>query len=247
MEGPNDQLNRLDREDGLPPLPLSSRRGFLLLGLGLLAGCAADSAVSTLPSPLWRSADSPPLESPRARPASRPQPEVIHVNGEILTRSSWTRGRPIYSRMDRMQPIRYVTVHHDAHEGYLTAQRDVAARLEAIRLYHRDVRGWGDIGYHYAIDRAGRVWEGRPISWQGAHVSDHNEGNIGVMALGNFDLQTPSAAQLDALDRHVSWLMRKYNVPLSRVRTHREWAPTVCPGNNLQQHMDEVRRSRTLG
>ena len=232
---------------GMPPLPLSTRRGFLLLGLGLLAGCATDSAVSTLPSPAWPSAQLPPSEPPLIRPAAASTPTTVKVNGQILTRAAWTRGRPIYARMDRMQPIRYITVHHDAHEGYLTAKGDVAARLESIRLYHRDVRGWGDIGYHFAIDRAGRVWEGRPISWQGAHVSDHNEGNIGVMALGNFNEQSPSAAQVAALDRHVSYLMGKYNVPLSRVRTHREWAPTICPGNSLQAHMDEVRRNRRLG
>ena len=30
-----------------------------------------------------------------------------------------------------------------------------------------------DVGYHYAVDRAGRVWECRPLTWQGAHVRNH--------------------------------------------------------------------------
>ena len=94
--------------------------------------------------------------------------------------------------MDRQQPIRYITVHHDAHYSDITDYTSVAQRLEAIRRYHRETREWGDIGYHYAVDRAGRVWETRPIDWQGAHVRDHNEGNIGVMALGNFDEQPPT-------------------------------------------------------
>ena len=78
-------------------------------------------------------------------------------------------------------------------------------------------------------------------------MKDHNEGNIGVVALGNFDQQAPSAAQLRALDEQVSWLMRRYRVPTSRVLTHQEWAATACPGRMLQAHMVEVRRSGRLG
>lgn len=149
--------------------------------------------------------------------------------------------------MDRMLPVQYVTVHHDGMDPfYGTDARSTAARLEAIRRAHRN-KGWGDIGYHFAVDREGRVWEGRPLAWQGAHVKNHNEGNIGVVALGNFDRQTPTPAQLQALNRIVSHLLRRYNVPLARLKTHQEWSATACPGINLQRYMITARNNRQFG
>lgn len=255
MPGPNDLPEQTDAADNARSKQFPTRRGFILLSLGVLTGCATEQSVSTLPSPAWRStyvptyqptpADTAPTGT-QVSPAAETE-AVAALPDHVLARSNWTRARPVYSRMVRMKPVEYITVHHDAHEGYLTAQKDVAKRLEAIRLYHKDVRGWGDIGYHFAVDRAGRVWEGRPMAWQGAHVKDCNEGNVGVMLLGNFDKQSPSSAQLASLNQHVTWLMQRYNVPISRVRTHREWAPTACPGKTVQQHMDQARKNHELG
>jgi len=123
-----------------------------------------------------------------------------------------------------------------------TSTSDVAAhqRIEAIRRAHLG-RGWADIGYHFIVDPAGRIYEGRPAVWQGAHVKDHNEGNIGVMALGNFDQQRPTDAQVEGVRRVVASLMRELRVPVSATRTHREWAPTACPGANLQARINVVR------
>ena len=79
-------------------------------------------------------------------------------------------------------------------------ETEARERLEWIRNGHRG-KGWSDIGYHYIIDRSGVVWQGRDITrWQGAHVKNRNENNIGVMCLGNFMLQQPSAAQVAALN-----------------------------------------------
>jgi hypothetical protein len=151
--------------------------------------------------------------------------------------------------MNRMTPIRYITVHHDGMDPFHdSARADVAAHLELIRQLHRR-RGWGDIGYHFAVDPAGRVWEARPLSWQGAHVKDHNPGNIGIVVLGNFEVQALTSAQREALQSHLIVLMRTYNVPPSGVYTHQEWegAATACPGEQLQHYMDTLRRRGGLG
>ena len=119
-----------------------------------------------------------------------------------------------------------------------------AERIETIRNGHRG-KGWGDIGYHFIVDRSGRVWEGRDIRWQGAHVKNCNEGNIGVMCLGNFCEQRPSDAQLDALNRVIVQLRGYYRIGPAAVYTHREWpgAATVCPGDNLQAKVLTMRRA----
>jgi N-acetyl-anhydromuramyl-L-alanine amidase AmpD len=148
--------------------------------------------------------------------------------------------------MNSMKLARFITIHHDGMKVFTeTSKSAAAARLEKIRTSHlkRDNGSWGDIGYHYAIDRAGRLWEGRSLKWQGAHVKGWNEGNIGVVVLGNYDKQTLNRAQSARIETTLKLLMKKHNVPVSRVRTHQEWAATACPGNSLQRLMTTLRRS----
>ena len=74
-------------------------------------------------------------------------------------------------------------------------------------------------------------------------MKNHNEGNIGVLVMGNFERQQPTAAQMKTLDRVLRDLMRTYRVSKSRVYTHREWpdAETACPGRNLQPKVASLR------
>lgn len=231
--------------------PNASRRLFLLLGLGALAGCAHQTVQGPMPSPPWPAA--PPSRPPVTHEASAvpapPPPAVPEWRQHVIARSAWAQGDPSPLGMNRMAPIRHITVHHDGMEPfYATDRATVAAHLEGIRRLHRR-KGWADIGYHFAVDRAGRVWEARPLNWQGAHVKDHNPGNIGIVVLGNFEEQTPSDAQLDAVREHVTLLMHIYDVPPSRVHTHQEWqgAKTACPGASLQRSLERMRDSGGLG
>ncbi len=158
-----------------------------------------------------------------------------------VQRSQWTRSAPIVALARPMVGIRRITVHHDAIgplNGASTAE--VAQRLESIRRGHVQ-RGWADIGYHYAVDPAGRVWQARPMSLQGAHVGEQNEHNLGIVLLGNFERQSPTGPALEALDRLIASEMRRSRVPLHEIRTHREMAPTACPGRHLQREMDRTR------
>lgn len=231
----------------------ATRRGFLLLALSLLAGCAKQTTRAMLPNPPWPSLDLPPMEelpeswSRYEPPAPEPLPQSPSWRGTVLARNKWAKGGPIPNRMNRMSPVRHITVHHDGMAPFYETDRpSTSARIEAIRRAHRG-RGWGDIGYHLVVDRAGRVWEGRPMGYQGAHVKDHNFANIGVVALGNFDRQQPTGAQLDTVQHLLGELMSSYGVPTSRVRTHQEWAPTACPGRHLQEYMNILRQLGRLG
>jgi hypothetical protein len=229
----------------------SSRRTFLLASLGvLLTGCSPSSrALRAMPSPTWDArpmAYVPPAETVAEPAVGRPTVGGSPIAG-VLARGRWARGRPVPALMNRMLPVRRITVHHDGMQPFTDATAEGAARrLEAIRRGHRS-RGWGDIGYHYAIDRAGNVWEGRPLVYQGAHVKNHNEYNIGVVALGNFDLQEPSEAQVAALRRHVRALMGHYRVGVPQLFTHQELGPTACPGRAMQRYMVAARRNGTFG
>lgn len=199
-----------------------------------------------LPGPVWtpRRTDGP--IDPDPGPINTAARHAPAAEG-VISRTAWSRGRPVPTLMNRMTPVTYITVHHTAMAFQSADRSSTAAHIESIRRFHRNDRGWGDIGYHYLVDRAGRVWEGRPIAYQGAHVADHNPGNIGVVALGNFDQQSATTAQLSALQTHLRRLMGQYRVPVSRLRTHQEWAATACPGRSMQRYMSTARSNRAFG
>lgn len=163
----------------------------------------------------------------------------------VIPRTAWTRAEPIPARALPMGGINRITIHHDGMSPFTSGrQGDAVARLENIRRAHVGREGWADIGYHYVIDPAGRVYEARPVAIQGAHVKYNNENNLGVMVMGNFDRQRPSSDAQRALDAFVADRARAYRVPANRIYTHRELRPTACPGSYLQRHMDDARTRR---
>ncbi len=220
----------------------ASRRRFVLASLSvLLTGCASTSRSTRLPDPAWP--DDPVIA--RRSQESAPTISGAHDHADardgIIPRTSWATGDPVPAMMNRMLPVRYITIHHAGMTAfYETQQQSVAGRLDAIRNAHRG-QDWGDIGYHFAIDRAGRIWQCRAIEWQGAHVGGHNEGNVGILNLGNFDLQSPSEQQISTLATFVRRLQAEYRVPSNRVMTHQEWSATRCPGATLQRQMNTLR------
>ena len=232
--------NKVHNQDS-PSQGQLARRTFLLASAITLVGCGTKKITSALPGPIWTPIEPSTLEL--VQPAVLP--EASATIGAI-SRSSWAKGQPIPKNMNRMLPARYITVHHDGMTPFTsTSKSSAAARLELIRKSHlrRDGGRWGDIGYHFAIDPAGRLWQARPLTWQGAHVKAKNEGNVGVVVLGNYERQSVNRAQLAAVDATLQTLMKKYKVPVSKVRTHQEWAATACPGKSLQSVMVGLRGS----
>jgi len=252
-----------------------SRRSLLLAGASLtVVGCAKQNGMLTSrPRPLWptvipapqppHTVSLPPVREPVYQhyssdvasshtyaPAPAPPPQQVPSNGvQFVPRHAWTRVSPIRARLNNMGGVNRITVHHEGWKAvWFDNWADTAERLRLIQKFHMgDSRGWGDIGYHYIIDRDGRIIEGRPLHFQGAHVKANNENNIGVMVLGNFDKQTPSLKQLSSVQIAVSQLMKRHRVPLGRVYTHQEINPTSCPGSNLQPTMVALRRNGHLG
>jgi len=228
-------------------------RGMLILGSGFamsgLAACAAPSTgrrrLSLLSDEERNRLNEPITIRPYERKWNGPSNSAVGGSlADAIPRADWAGGNPVPRLMDRMQPINKVTLHHDGMTAFTSTSRSAGAyRVESIRKAHRG-RGWGDVGYHYLIDPAGRVWEGRPLSWQGAHVRAQNEGNLGICVMGNYEKQSPNSAQLSSIERTVAQLMRQHRIRLSQIRTHREMAPTACPGRTLQSRFDSMRSSR---
>lgn len=232
--------NDLDRRDVL----VQTLRTLAVAGIGTagLLGCAPKRRTIARPLP-----DLPPAStSSTARiPVDLPRPLPSSGFEQVVSRADWTSSRPNTRNMDRMGRLRYVTVHHDGLQSPLARsdRSSSLARLETIRRGHVVHNRWADIGYHYAIDRSGRIWECRPLSWQGAHVKRHNEGNIGILVMGNFEIERPTSSQVAALNLQIVALMSAFGISSRNVKTHQEWptARTSCPGRHLQPRFDQLK------
>ncbi|MDR2392280.1 MAG: peptidoglycan recognition protein family protein [Planctomycetota bacterium] len=179
----------------------------------------------------------PPVWTPAAKPA---------VGMTALSRNSWGASAALPEKMKPMNGVARITIHHEgsAKPNADVTRAQVAATLRLIQSQHRKRMGAGDIGYHFVIDRTGTVWQGRDWGYQGAHVSGANPHNIGIMLLGNFEIQQPTRQQLESLERLVASLARKYGLdPATKVFRHCDFGNTQCPGRNLKPHVDSMRRS----
>ncbi len=165
----------------------------------------------------------------------------------VISRASWAGGGVVPRLMDRAQPYYRITIHHDGMDTFHSRSRsDAAHRLETIRRAHRE-RNFGDIGYHYLIDPEGRVWAGRPLEWQGAHVARTNQGNLGICIMGNYEQQSPTSETMQSLERFVANQRQTYRIAGANVFTHQELAPTLCPGRTLQVQVAASRRRSAFG
>lgn len=82
------------------------------------------------------------------------------------------------------------------------SEAKVAARLRGWWDFHVNTRGWSDIGYNFAVDQAGRVWDLRGLTRVGAHAAsntnpDANHEWVGVLFILG-DREPPSAAMIRA-------------------------------------------------
>ncbi len=187
---------------------------------------------------------APPQQAPALAPVAKQPSQSLSGPLQAIPRSQWAKGAPELDHINPMGGIDRITIHHEGWKKVtVTDMRSTAALIEHDRIAHMGMFHAGDIGYHYIIDRSGRLWEGRSVRYQGAHVRSNNEHNVGVMCLGNFDLQQPTDAQVNSLVDTVAKLARIYRVPVSRIKTHQEINPTACPGRGLQPRVVYLRKS----
>jgi len=80
--------------------------------------------------------------------------------------------------MEPLKKVNFIAVHH--------SQRKIDS-IKRIRDLHIRINKWEDIGYHYLIDKKGKIHVGRSEKFIGAHVFGHNKNSIGICLIGNFD------------------------------------------------------------
>lgn len=132
------------------------------------------------------------------------------------------------AKMPSRKSTTLIVVHHSASES---------GNAESIRNYHKRVKGWSDIGYHFVILQDGKVEAGRPEGAIGAHAKtgrafSRNNFSVGVCLIGNDNF---TSKQKEALVKLLSQLCKKYGIdPLDKaerkgIQGHHE----KCPGPGL--------------
>ncbi|MEV1070027.1 peptidoglycan recognition family protein [Streptomyces sp. NPDC050263] len=195
---------------------------------------------------------------------------------EYITRAGWGADESLRFKADGTEnspqtyyPAQTMTVHHTAG---VNGDPDPAATIRAYYYLHAITNDWGDIGYHYLIDEAGLVYEGRYSGTDGIpahdasgkmvtafHASGYNSGNLGIALLGNSNEQPPTAAARQSLTRLLAALSIYHNFspeaavtfvnPVNGVRKdvqmisgHRDWLTTECPGTTLYGDLPALRK-----
>jgi len=90
------------------------------------------------------------------------------------------------------------------------------------------------IGYHYVILGSGEIIQTRRDNEMGAH-SVPNDGRLGIALTGNFDIDSPSEAQLNSLSPLLTKIKLNYELADNNIYGHWEKSATACPGRGMKK------------
>lgn len=132
------------------------------------------------------------------------------------------------------RPLATVTtlvVHHSASRPSI--------EWSAVARYHVSGNGWPGIGYHFGVAQDGLVsYVGDVETWR-YHARDANSYSIGICCLGDYQVNDPPPAMIEALAVLCNGIETWIGRPLQRVG-HRDVVETECPGDNLYAKIPHV-------
>ncbi|MFE5537896.1 peptidoglycan recognition protein [Streptomyces sp. NPDC056492] len=197
-----------------------------------------------------------------ARPYIGPRPRIV-------TRLGWGADESLReSGFVYTGTVKAAFVHHSA-SGNNYACKDAPAVLRSLYRYHVVSSGWRDLGYNFAVDKCGTVYEGRAggvaKAVLGAHTMGFNTDSMGVAVLGTYTSTNPPAAAVKAVAQLTAWKLGLFNrdprakttlksgggnrfkkgtnVKLNVISGHRDGFATECPGKLLYAQLPPTRTS----
>ncbi|WP_405617302.1 peptidoglycan recognition protein [Streptomyces sp. NBC_01508] len=197
-----------------------------------------------------------------AKPYTAPRPKII-------SRKGWGANEKLREkRLGYTKTVKAAFVHHSATGNNYTCKQAPSV-IRGIYRYHVTSSGWRDIGYNFAIDKCGNIYEGRaggvtkPV--MGAHTLGFNTNSTGIAVLGSYSTTNPPAAVTTAVAKLSAWKLglhginprgkvtltsaggNKYakgkKVSMNAVSGHRDGFVTDCPGNKLYSKLGTIRVS----
>lgn len=131
------------------------------------------------------------------------------------------------------------------------AGRPLREKVDEIRRWHVQQRGWRDIGYHWVIDRDGIVAPGRQETEIGAHVEGHNRGTIGICLLGGYHASADDPFDKNFTEAQALTVRRliaeiKGRAAIRSVLGHNDYAAKACPGFHVQAFLANAKEGTNL-
>ena len=134
-----------------------------------------------------------------------------------------------------MRQITEIIIHCTATRPEWWAGKSTAQKVAEVRRWHVEGNGWKDVGYHFLIDRDGKLAKGRPLEQTGAHTRGKNTGTIGIALFGGHGGATTDAfadhftSEQDAALRNLLADLRARFPSIAKVSGHHEYAAKACP------------------
>lgn len=207
-----------------------------------------------------------------AGPVPTDDPELVDqlLRPAIVTRAQWGAEESWATDSQSSTELQAMYVHHTAGTNDYSPEQAVQ-QLRAIYHYHTRSLQWGDIGYHFLVDRFGTVYEGRRGAMDrlvlGAQAGGFNTNTIGVSAMGNYELVDTPAVMVQALNDVLAWQAARHGLDVTQSTTlvsrassgstakypygtevtvpvllgHRDTNATLCPGRYLAAQLPSMR------
>jgi uncharacterized protein with LGFP repeats len=195
-----------------------------------------------------------------AKPYIGPRPGII-------TRKGWGADERLRERnFAYTKSVKAAFVHHSATGNNYTCKQ-APSMLRSIYRYHVKSSGWRDIGYNFAIDKCGNIYEGRAggvaKAVLGAHTLGFNSNTMGIAVLGTYSSANPPAAAVTAVSKLTAWKLGLFGanpkgkvtlvsggsgkhakgkkVKMNVISGHRNAFATECPGARLYKKLGTAR------
>ncbi|MFJ7946622.1 peptidoglycan recognition protein [Streptomyces sp. NPDC096354] len=200
--------------------------------------------------------------APGSKPYIGPRPTIV-------TRKGWGADEKLREKgFAYTKTVKAAFIHHSATGNKYTCSQAPSV-LRGIYRYHVKSSGWRDIGYNFAVDKCGNIYEGRAggvtKAVQGAHTLGFNTDSMGIAVLGTFSTSDPPAAAVNAIAKLSAWKLGLFGanpssrttlvsgggnrfkkgtkVKLNVISGHRDGFATECPGTRLYKKLGSARTS----
>ncbi|MBT2456330.1 peptidoglycan recognition protein, partial [Streptomyces sp. ISL-86] len=198
--------------------------------------------------------------SAAARPFIGPRPGIV-------TRKGWGADETLREKgFVYTSTVKAAFVHHSA-SGNNYACTDAPAVLRSLYRYHVISMGWRDLGYNFAVDKCGTIYEGRAggvvNAVLGAHTMGFNTNSMGIAVLGTYSTTTPPNVAVQAVAQLTAWKLGLFGrdprakttltsgggnlypkgqaVSMNVISGHRDGFATECPGKLLYSQLPSTR------
>jgi hypothetical protein len=168
---------------------------------------------------------NPTPEEPSSRPTLTPRPSTS-IRSEpqqkrvvapvIVSRDNWG-GQPARGS-NGVQTPQFIALSHDGQP--IKSTTDAGTWLKSVQQNHFK-RGWVDIAWHFAIDQHGTIYGAHDPRDRGdTNYHYDTDGIITVGVLGDYDSQTPSSDQVEAVVNLLAWLCQEYGISPDNIYPH---------------------------